>query len=73
MTTHHTTQIAPFMHFFFLSERYNTRTIRDSSTSFGHEVSQAPEPHHSCNVGVATPIFFMSEILAGSKNGDPCQ
>lgn len=33
-----------------------------------HLTNQASASHHSCNVGVATPMFLMSKILAGSEN-----
>ncbi|CAL8132062.1 unnamed protein product [Prunus armeniaca] len=35
---------------------------------FGYQKDQASDSHHSCKVGVATPMFFMSNILAGSEN-----
>lgn len=35
---------------------------------FGYQKDQASNSHHSCKVGVATPMFFMSNILAGSEN-----
>lgn len=42
--------------------RRQKKGFRDDD--IGHPNSQADSSDHSCNVGVLTPIFFMSRIFA---------